>query len=77
MFKVKRNCCNQCLFSENKIVDDQRKDEIIKSTWDSSHFICHKASMQWKDVCCKGFYDNVKNQKIQIAERLWVVEMVD
>lgn len=77
MFEVKNKCCNQCLFSKNKIVSDKRKEELLENIWDTWHFICHKATIEWKDICCKWFYDNVKNQKIRMAERLWIVDLVD
>lgn len=50
--------CNQCLFSDAKIVPDARKAEIIETCVKTdTHFICHKASLAGRDVCCRGFYD--------------------
>ena len=73
MFKVKKECCEECLFSENKIVSSKRKADILRGCMqDDTHFICHKS----EDVCCKGFYDRVDSQMIRIAQRLNMVEFV-
>lgn len=77
MFEVKKSQCNQCLFSDNKIVSEDRKKEILRETGENSHFICHKASIEGNSTCCKWFFDNIKNSKIQMAERLWLVKEVD
>jgi len=78
MFKVKKKCCGQCLFGANKIVSDERKESILDScSEDDSHFICHKATIENKDVCCKGFYDTQTSGMIRVASRLNMVEFVD
>ena len=63
-----KKCCNECLFTQNKVVSDERKDEILsKCSHDDNHFNCHKAS----GVVCAGFYNEVgTSQMIRIAERL-------
>ena len=80
MFKVGRNPCKQCLLSKNKIVSDERRAEILKECLSSgTHFICHKASIDDKDICCAGFFAKFKNDipKIQIFERLGMIKKVD
>lgn len=49
MFEVASKCCNQCLFSENKIVSDRRKVSLLKEIIQKqSYFECHKATMAGK-----------------------------
>lgn len=64
-FSLIRICshqCNQCLFSKNKIVSDERKEEIInkeclpKDKW----FSCHKFTIKDEEVVCRGFWDKHK-----------------
>ena len=39
-------------------MSDARRDEIIEDcVATQKHFVCHKASMQGKDVACRGFCD--------------------
>ena len=47
--------CNECLFSNNKIVSDERKAEIIEDCLtNDTFFVCHKTD----NTCCRGFWDN-------------------
>lgn len=78
--KVYNQQCKNCLLSENAIVSpDRRRDIIQQCATTQNYFICHKASMQGKDVCCKKFYDQLghTSQLIRIAQRLNVVEFID
>ncbi len=71
--------CKNCLFSDNKIVSDQRKEEILKTcTEEQTHFTCHKATMQGKDVCCNRFYHTQGHvsKKIQLLNWLNAVQFV-
>jgi len=71
MFKVKKECCNQCLFSKNAIVSNERRKDILNGCRkNDNHFICHKATIEGKDVCCKGFYDTQTSNLIRIMQRL-------
>lgn len=79
MFKVYNKCCGNCLLSDNRIVSEQRKDEIIAGcVKEGTHFVCHKASIQGEDVCCTAFYNQYKPQvaTMQILERLGMVQRV-
>lgn len=72
--------CDQCLFSDNRIVSKKRMAEIIKDCRrNDSHFICHKHSIAGNnDVMCRGFYETQPaSQMLRIAERLNVVRFVD
>lgn len=76
--QVVQERCNQCLFSPDKIVSDERRKEILDSCMKrgaETFFICHKT----KRACCRGFYDSGYGQRvavIQVADRLGLVEFV-
>jgi hypothetical protein len=77
MFKVCVEKCDQCLFSLNKIVSDDRRAEILEECKSKdSHFICHKATLDGQNLCCRGFYDTQTSQLIRIAGRLNCIEFV-
>ena len=78
--EVYKECCKNCLLSTDAIVSAKRRKDIIKTCiQEQSYFICHKASMNGKDICCKSFYDKLghKSQMVRIAERLNAVKYVD
>ena len=78
MFKVKKEKCDQCLFTEKRIVRKGRMREILSDCKQSdSHFICHKSSIEGGSDCCKGFYDTQDSQMIRIAQRFNAVEFVN
>ncbi len=70
--------CDQCLFSENRIVSKARMRDIIKTARrDDSYFECHKHTMVGDHVMCRGWYESQPaNTWTQIAERLGLVEFV-
>jgi hypothetical protein len=80
MLKVFKECCKNCLLSQDRIVSSKRAKEILQScAKNQTHFICHKASMDGKDIMCKNFHDTLghKSQMLRIAQRLNMVEFVD
>ncbi len=75
--KVKKERCNQCLFSKNAVVSNRRKKDILNGCRkNDSYFICHKATIEGEDICCKGFYDTQTSNLIRIMQRLGAVEFV-
>lgn len=77
-FQVCDKPCDQCLFSKDRIVPAERVREILAGCKrDNTHFICHKATIQGRDVCCRSFYDTQTSQLIRVAQRLNMVEFVD
>jgi predicted ester cyclase len=43
-----------------------------------THFTCHKATIEGKDVCCKGFYDNQPPTNLmRIAQRMRMVKFIE
>ena len=80
MLKIFKECCKNCLLSQDRIVSSKRAKEILQSCAENqTHFICHKASMNDKDIMCKKFHDTLgyKSQILRIAQRLNMVEFVD
>lgn len=73
MFKVKEEKCDQCLFSPDKIVSNERRREILSDCKkNDTHFNCHKED----DVCCRGFYEATDTNLIRISQRMgWVEEV--
>jgi hypothetical protein len=70
--------CNQCLFSENRIVSKARMAEIVRDCRrNDTFFQCHKHTMAGRDVMCRGYYETQPPSQMQrIAERLGVVRFV-
>lgn len=73
--------CNQCLFSDNRVVDEDAVPDIIagalkKDTW----FTCHKGSLSTppRDLVCRGFYDKYKTdtRALRLAVYLKIVDFV-
>ena len=78
MLKVKKKCCGKCLYSNDKIVSNERKKSILAGCRrDDNHFICHEATIQNKEVVCAEFYNRSTSQMIRIAQRLRKIGMVD
>lgn len=54
-FDVCDKPCDQCLFSSNKVVSEERKLEILSEvSRNDTHFLCHKHSIEGRDVVCHG-----------------------
>lgn len=76
-FEVMAEQCDQCLYGQNKIVSDARRKEIIREiTRKDCHFICHKASIVGREVCCRADFDRRPGQLARIAGRLGAVKFV-
>lgn len=77
--KIQKTKCNQCLFTKNRITPTKRAEEVIRDCLKrDKYFICHKAQFKDSDVCCRGFWDNYKNNfnSGRIAQRLNVIKEV-
>ena len=80
MLKVFKTPCENCLFSDDKIVSNTRKKELLSNCQKTqTHFICHKATIKGEDAVCAGFYKNMGyvSQMIRIAERLNCIEFIE
>ncbi len=80
-FDVMHTRCDQCLFDpENRIVSSDRARDVLQSCRrDDTHFICHKATIAGREVCCRGFYDAnpMAINLMRIASDLGAVRFVD
>jgi hypothetical protein len=77
MLEIKKEQCDQCLFSKNRIVNAARMKEIISScVRNDNHFECHKGTLDGKNIVCAGWYSRYTSQMIRIAGRLNVIKFV-
>ena len=78
-FYVMAKCCGECLYGKNKIVSDERRDELLAELQSrDNHFICHKASIAGKEVCCRGdFNARAGGQLGRIMGRLGLIKFID
>ena len=78
--KVFKECCKNCLLSDDRIVSAKRAKEIIQGcTKNQTHFICHKATMNGEEVVCKKYFDSFGHisQMVRIAQRLNALEFIE
>ena len=78
--KVFKECCKNCLLSDDRIVSAKRAKEIISECAEKqTHFICHKASMSGDEIICSKFYNTLgcESQMVIIAQRLNMIEFVE
>ena len=78
--KVFKECCKNCLLSNDRIVSSKRAKQIIKDCVENqTHFICHKATMKDEEIVCKNFFDTIgyKSQMVRIAQRLNALVFVE
>ena len=79
--KVFKECCKNCLLSDDRIVSSKRAKEIIKDCAErQTHFICHKATMnENEEIVCSNFFNKIghKSQMVRIADRLNALEFVE
>lgn len=67
--KICNKACDQCLFTDNKIVPDDRAEEVVQEALSSdSWFECHKGTLQGQSIVCRGFWNKYK--KDSLATRL-------
>lgn len=76
---VQKRMCNQCLFSKNKIVSDERKAELLEDCKiNNNHFQCHKSTIAGTHATCHGFYKQCTNSAISnMLEDAGLVDFVD
>lgn len=81
-FKVQRKKCDQCLFTDARIVSESRMKDVVQDCLDKdTFFVCHKTQVHAlkESVCCRGYWDEYKNQFNlgRIAQRLGVVDEIE
>lgn len=81
-FNVAAERCDQCLFSKDALVSNERRREILEecaTRGAEKHFICHKFTLDGgRNVCCRGFYDHnpEATAAMQVAGRLGLVNFI-
>jgi hypothetical protein len=79
VLRVLSKRCDECLYSENKIVSDERRNDILaRCELTEQHFVCHKASDARLDAMCRGHWDATKDATLRnrLAQQLGVVVFV-
>jgi hypothetical protein len=77
MLKVCEKKCDECLFTKNRIVSEARMRALLADCAKrDTHFICHKATINGEEVCCRGFYETRTSNLMRIAQRLNWVQLV-
>lgn len=75
---VSERCCNQCLFTDRKIVSDRRREQILEECSDrNTHFACHKGTIANQDIVCRGFYETGGSTLVRMARHFNQIEFVD
>lgn len=85
MFRVCKNRCANCLFTEDRVVSPEAAAKIIRDTRENAtYFACHKSYQLFPggsgdEICCREFYDRFGHEVnlIRIAQRLRMIEEVD
>lgn len=80
MLKVYNSSCKNCLLSKDGIVSGKRAKEIVQGcVKKQSHFICHKASNEGREILCNSFFKQFGHysQMVRIAGRLNAIEFID
>ena len=77
-FEVCEKKCDQCLFTDKRIVSKKRFAELVKQCREQDiHFVCHKGSINGNDdLCCRGFYDTQTSKLIRMAQHFNQVKFV-
>lgn len=76
VLRVMAKRCDECLYTQNKIVSDSRRDEILaRCATTETHFVCHKASNCGFDVMCRAHWEATKHTTLRnrLAIELGVV----
>ncbi len=76
---VRKTRCSERLYSKNKIVDDERKEEIIADIKErDDHFICHQSMIKGFKTQCRGDYDRQPNSRApRMAKIMGIFHFVD
>lgn len=77
--KIMSKRCSQCLFSNNKIVNNKAKEDVLKRCdKQEKYFECHLGTMNNEAICCRGYYDARPTMLLFILGRhLDLIDFVD
>lgn len=66
--QVMEKRCSQCLFSNARIVSEERMQNILEQCARTGKpFECHKATIAKQHVTCRGFYDAKASLVVRLA----------
>ncbi len=75
--QVMAKVCNQCLFSTARVVDADRKDEILETCNETGvAFECHKASILGQKAICRAFFNGNHSLVVRLAKHFGWFEFV-
>lgn len=58
-FKVCSQMCDQCLFTQNRVVSEARANQIIEDCLKNDRwFECHKFTILGQKAVCRGFWNH-------------------
>lgn len=73
---LQKRMCKNCLFTDKKLVSDERKEQLIEEALkEDSKFICHLS----KSACCRGFFEKYQNDSLLLRlAKMWnLIKEVD
>lgn len=63
--QICKQSCNQCLFTANKIVSEDRAAEVVEQSLASdTYFECHKGTIAGLKLVCRGFWNKHKKDTL-------------
>ena len=75
---VMRQPCSECLFSRRRVVDAERKAEILAAcARNDTSFNCHKGTAGGEQIVCAGFAKRGTSQALRMATAMKLVVLVD
>ena len=76
---VQSRMCSTCIFRPGNLMHLRpgRVDQMVADAGDDGCIPCHKNLTGHGAAVCRGFYDRRRNQVLQVAERLGVIEEVE
>jgi hypothetical protein len=79
MVHVQRRRCSTCIFRPGNLMHLRpgRVEQMVEECGDDGCIPCHQNLTGKGQAVCRGFFDNHKNQVLQVAERLGYILEVD
>ena len=73
---VRRSKCDTCIFRPGNLMhlEEGRVENMVEDCGDDGAIPCHKHLDEGVTPVCHGFWSQHRNQVLQLAERLGVVE---
>lgn len=69
--KICNQACDQCLFTDNRIVSDERANQIIEQCLiGDKYFECHKGTIKGERIICRSFWNRHKKDVLSLRMAL-------